>query len=98
MEWNFALSQPHQLGALLADAGFRDVSVTWEIRKVSFDSLEDCWAAMEAGSGLSGATYLALSTDDRQAVRDHVQRTLLPSNSDGPFAVGMEVLLGSGRR
>jgi hypothetical protein len=57
--------------------------VTREIRKVSFDSLEDYWAAMEAESGLSGATYLALSPDDQHAVREHVQRTLLPSDSDG---------------
>jgi ubiquinone/menaquinone biosynthesis C-methylase UbiE len=98
MEWNFALSQPHQLEALLVGAGFRDVFVTREIRKVSFDSLDDYWAAMEAGGGLSGATYLALLPDDRRAVRDRVQRTLLPSDSDGPFAVEMEALLGSGRR
>jgi len=58
----------------------------------------DYWAAMEAGGGLSGATYLALSPDDRQAVRDRVQRSLLSSDSDGPFSVEMEVLLGSGRR
>jgi ubiquinone/menaquinone biosynthesis C-methylase UbiE len=98
MEWNFALSQPRQLEAALFGAGFRDVLVIREIRKVSFDSLGDYWAAMEAGGGLSGATYLALSPDDRQAVRDRVQRTLLSSDSDGPFSVEMEVLLGSGRR
>src|SRR5215475_9394253 len=98
MEWNFALSQPRQLEAALLRAGFRDVLVTREIRKVSFDSLGDYWAAMEAGGGLSGATYLALSADDRQAVRDRIQRSLLSSDSDGPFSVEMEVLLGSGRR
>ena len=53
---------------------------------------------MEAGGGLSGATYLALSPDDRRAVRDEVRRELLPAESDGPFAVEMEMLLGSGRR
>ncbi len=98
MEWNFALSHPHQLEAVLLGAGFRDVLVTREIRKVSFDSLGDYWAAMEAGGGLSGTTYLALSPDDRQAVRDRVQRSLLSSDSDGPFSVEMEVLFGSGRR
>ena len=98
LEWNFALNDPHRLEALLLDAAFRDVCVTREMRKVSFDSLEDYWAAMEAGGGLSGATYLALAPDDRRAVRHEVRRGLLPSESDGPFAVETEVLLGRGRR
>lgn len=98
MAWNFALSEPHQLEALLLGAAFRDVAVRREIRQVSFDSLDDYWAAMEAGGGLSGATYRALSPDARRAVRDEVRRGLLPSESDGPFAVENEVLLGSGRR
>jgi SAM-dependent methyltransferase len=98
LAWNFALSDPHRLEALLLDAAFRAVSVRREIRQVAFDSLEDYWAAMEAGGGLSGATYLALSPDDRQAVRDEVRRGLLLAESDGPFAVENEVLLGSGRR
>jgi hypothetical protein len=53
---------------------------------------------MEAGGGLSGAAHCALSPDDRQAVRNQVRRSLLGSCADGPFAVEMEVLLGSGRR
>jgi ubiquinone/menaquinone biosynthesis C-methylase UbiE len=98
MAWNFALSEPRRLEGLLLDAGFRDVAVRREIRQVPFDSLDDYWAAMEAGGGLSGATYRALGPDDRQAVRDEVRRGLLPVESDGPFAVEMEVLLGSGRQ
>jgi SAM-dependent methyltransferase len=98
MAWNFALSEPHQLEALLLGAAFRDVAVRREIRQVSFDSLADYWAAMEAGGGLSGATYRALSPDAQRAVRDEVRRGLLPAESDGPFAVENEVLLGSGRR
>jgi hypothetical protein len=98
MAWNFALSHRHQLEALLLGAGFRDIAVSRELRQVSFGSLDDYWAAMEAGGGLSGAAYRALSPDDRQAVRDQVRRSLLRSRSDGPFAVDMEVLLGSGRR
>ena len=61
MAWNFALSAPHRLEALLRDAGFRDVAVRREIRQVPFDSLDDYWAAMEAGAGLSGAAYRALA-------------------------------------
>jgi SAM-dependent methyltransferase len=98
MGWNFALSEPHRLEALLLEAGFRDVAVSREIPQVSFGSLDDYWAAMEAGGGLSGAAYCALSPEDRQAVRDEVRRSLLGSRADGPFAVEMEVLLGSGRQ
>jgi len=96
--WNFALSEPHQLEALLRGAAFRNVAVTPEVRSIWFDSLEDYWAAIEAGGGLSGATYCMLSADDRRAVRDQVRRGLLPSQPDGPFAVEAEVLLGSGQR
>jgi hypothetical protein len=65
MAWNFALSHRHQLEALLLGAGFRDVAVSQESRQVSFGSLDDYWAAMEAGGGLSGAAYCTLSPNDR---------------------------------
>jgi hypothetical protein len=98
MSWNFALSHEHQLEALLLAATFSDVHVSRESRQISFDSLEDYWAAMEGGGGLSGATYLALSPDDRHAVREEVNRGLLPSGTDGPFTVEFEVMFGSGQR
>jgi SAM-dependent methyltransferase len=51
LAWNFALSEPHRLEALLCDAGFCDVAVRRELRQVPFDALDDYWAAMEAGGG-----------------------------------------------
>ena len=98
MGWNVTLGDPQALETLLFGADFRDVFVTREIRRFPFESLEDYWARMEAGGGLSGATYLALSPEDRRAVRDEVRRGLLPPQSDGPFSVEMEVLVGEGRR
>jgi ubiquinone/menaquinone biosynthesis C-methylase UbiE len=47
MSWNFTLSDPRALGALISGAGFREVSVTREIRAISFESREDYWATME---------------------------------------------------
>jgi hypothetical protein len=52
-------SHEHQLEALLRGATFCDVRVVRESRQISFDSLEDYWAAMEAGVGLSGASATA---------------------------------------
>jgi ubiquinone/menaquinone biosynthesis C-methylase UbiE len=98
MGWNFALSDPRALEALISDAGFREVSVTRELRAIPFESWEDYWATMEAGGGLSGATYMALSPQDRRVVKDEVERVLLASRSDGPFTVESEVLIGCGRR
>jgi len=98
MSWNFALSDSRALETLISGAGFREVSVTREIRAIPFESREDYWATMEAGGGLSGATYVALSPEDRRLVRNEVERILLPSRSDGPFAVESEVLIGCGRR
>jgi hypothetical protein len=98
MKWNVSLGNPRLLEAALSGARFRDVAVTREIRTFPFESLEDYWAPMEAGAGLSGAAYLALSPEDRRAVRDEVRRGLLPSPSGGAFSVDMEVLVGRGQR
>ena len=98
MSWNFALSEPQALETLISGASFGEVSVTREIRAIPFESREDYWSTMEAGGGLSGATYVALSQQDRRAVRDEVEGILLASRSDGPFAVESEVLIGCGRR
>lgn len=98
MGWNFALSDPRALETLISSAGFREVSVTRELRAIPFESRQDYWSTMEAGGGLSGATYVALSPEDRRVVRDEVEGVLLPSRSDGPFTVESEVLIGCGRR
>jgi SAM-dependent methyltransferase len=98
MGWNFALSDPRALETLISGAGFREVSVTRELRAIPFESREDYWATMEAGGGLSGATYVALSPEDRRVVRDEVESVLSASPSDGPFTVESEVLIGSARR
>jgi SAM-dependent methyltransferase len=98
MSWNFALSDPRALETLIAGAGFREVSVTREIRAIPFESREDYWSTMEAGGGLSGATYVALSPEDRRVVRDEVEHVFLASRSDGPFTVESEVLIGCARR
>jgi ubiquinone/menaquinone biosynthesis C-methylase UbiE len=99
MSRNFALSDPGSLETLISGAGFWEVSVTRELRAIPFESLEDYWATMEAGGGLSGATYVALSPEDRQVVRDEVECCiLLESRSGGPFTVESEVLIGCGRR
>lgn len=98
MGWNFTLSDPRALETLLSGASFREVSVTRKLRAIPFESREDYWATMEAGGGLSGATYVALSPEDRRVVRDEVERVLLASRSDGPFTVESEVLIGCGRR
>ncbi|HEU4342512.1 MAG TPA: methyltransferase domain-containing protein [Candidatus Binatia bacterium] len=98
MTWNFALSDPRALETSISGAGFREVSVTRELRGIPFESRQDYWSTMEAGGGLSGATYVALSPEERRVVRDEVERVLLASRSDGPFAVESEVLIGCGRR
>ena len=98
MSWNFELSDPRALESLISGAGFREVSVTRELRAIPFESLEDYWATMETGCGLSGATYVAVSPEDRRVVRDEVEHVLLASRSEEPFTVESEVLIGCGRR
>ena len=64
MGWNFALSDARALETLLSGAGFREVSVTRELRAIPFESREDYWATMEAGGGALGG-HIRGSVDRR---------------------------------
>lgn len=96
MGWNFAIRDAASLEALLSGAKLRDVSVTPILEPIRFESRQDYWASMEAGMGISGASYVALREGDRAVVRDEVERQI--GAKDTPFTVEAEVLIGSARR
>ncbi|HEY7141918.1 MAG TPA: class I SAM-dependent methyltransferase [Methylomirabilota bacterium] len=93
-----AMADADRLQALLARAGFSDVSVTPERRSVAFDSFEDYWEAVEAGASRIGQFYLGLPPGRRRAVREEVERGMAPFRSGGRLTLEAEAFIGRGVR
>ena len=90
------LADPDHLHWLLADAGFRDVSVVADTREIAFDSFDHYWTAIEAGAGRFGQFYLELPDDERRAVRDEVCGRMAQFESGGRLVLKAEALIGTG--
>ena len=87
-----------RLDALLRNAGFSDIEVHPESRLFSFASFDDYFSGTQAGADISGQEYVKLSADLQRAVREDVRLSFPDNGSRQPFAVEMEVLVGSGRK
>ncbi|SRR6266496_5014268 len=94
---SFALADSRQLEDLLTGAGFGDVHVERQSREGAFDSLDDYWAPIEAGTGSIPQVYLSLPESQRGAVRDEVTERLAKFQSDGRLVMSVEMLIASGR-
>jgi SAM-dependent methyltransferase len=70
-----------RLSELLMEAGFHEVSITPERRRIAFESFEDYWEPIEAGASRIGQFYLALPERRRRAVRVEVQTRMAPLRS-----------------
>jgi ubiquinone/menaquinone biosynthesis C-methylase UbiE len=90
------LADPDHLLWLLADAGFRDVSVVADTQEVAFDSFDHYWSAIEAGAGRFGQFYLELPDNERRAVRGEVSGRMAQFESDGRLVLKAEALIGAG--
>jgi ubiquinone/menaquinone biosynthesis C-methylase UbiE len=99
MFWRpFSIRDAGRLRTLFDGAGFRASATQSEFRKIEFASFDDYFAAMEQGATVSGQEYLRLPEDVQRAVRETVRCGLPQSVGGGPFAIEMEILIGSGRR
>ena len=94
---SFALADPDRLESLFAGAGFRDIHVVREIREGTIDSIADYWAPIETGVGSMPQAYVALSDEDRRAVRAEVTARLTQFESDGRLSITVEMLIARGR-
>ena len=97
VQLSFALADTWQLEHLLTGAGFRDVHVERQSREGAFDSFDDYWAPIEAGTGSIPQVYLSLSESQRRAVRDEVMQQLTKFQSGGRLVMSVEMLIASGR-
>ncbi|MCI0370375.1 MAG: methyltransferase domain-containing protein [candidate division NC10 bacterium] len=91
---SFSLADPRRLERVLAGAGFHDVRVSGETRKIVFESFKEYWEPVEAGGGRSGQVYRGLSEGTRQAVREEVGQRLSQFESDGRLVMEAEALFG----
>jgi len=94
---SFALSDAEHLERLMATAGFREITLTREVRETSFASFDDYWAPIEIGAGSLPQAYRALSEPYRRAVREDVHTRLARFESAGGLVMGLEMLIGAGR-
>ena len=85
-----------RLSALFEAAGFREVEVATEARRVAHPSFDAYFEPFEQGGASSGQAYVALPPDLRRAVREEVRRAL--GDTGGPVEVEVEVRIASGRR
>ncbi len=97
IQLSFALADPRRLVDLLSAAGFHDIRVERRRHEDAFDSFEDYWSPIEAGTGSIPQAYRALSETDRSAVREEVRARLLQFESAGRLVMSVEMLIGSGR-
>jgi hypothetical protein len=85
-----------RLSALFEAAGFREVEVATEARRVAHPSFDAYFEPFERGGASSGQAYVALPADLRRAVRQEVRRAV--GDTGGPVEVEVEVRIASGRR
>jgi hypothetical protein len=63
----------------------------------AFDSFDDYWAPIEAGTGSIPQVYLSLSEGQRRAVRDEVTEQFTKCQSGGRLVMSVEMLIATGR-
>jgi hypothetical protein len=96
VELSFSLADPTRLENLLISAGFQDVHVERQTRDGSFDSFEQYWEPIQAGTGSIPQIYLTLPDAARRAVRKEVRTRLAEFESGGRLRMSVEMLIGSG--
>lgn len=94
---SFALADTKRLERLFRTAGFRDVRVRREMRQGIFESFDDYWGPIEAGTGQMPQAYLALPEHSRRAVREDVRARLSAFESNGRLVMSVEMLIAAGR-
>jgi ubiquinone/menaquinone biosynthesis C-methylase UbiE len=93
----FSLRDADRLHLLFDSAGFREIQVADEIRKIGFASFDDYFSGIEQGATISGQEYVRLLEETRRLVREDVRHGLPAPDANGAFTIEMQLLIGSGR-
>jgi ubiquinone/menaquinone biosynthesis C-methylase UbiE len=91
-----ALGDPDRLRTLLSGAGFRDVSVTPERHRVSYESFDEYWEPIERGGSRLGQFYLGLPDRQRRMVRQQVFDRISPFRFGSRLDLEAEAFIGRG--
>jgi ubiquinone/menaquinone biosynthesis C-methylase UbiE len=94
---SFALHDAARLEALVAGAGFDNVSVERQTRGAVVGTFEDYWKPIEAGVGSIPQAYLALPNAERHQVREEVRSKLAGYETGGKLRLTVEMLVGVGQ-
>lgn len=86
---------PGEIAALLVAAGFDDVTESTLQVTSTYAGFDELWTGFLAGIGPAGAHCVALSPDDRSAVRAGVFRRL--GSPDGAFTLSATARCATGR-
>lgn len=97
LQLSFSLAEAKLLENLFAGAGFRDIQVERETRSGAYESFDDYWNPIEAGTGSQPQAYLSLPEQDRRAVRAEVTARVSKFESNGRLLIDTEMLVGRGR-
>jgi hypothetical protein len=97
VQLSFSLADPAGLECLLINAGFQDIRIEQHKREGAFDSFEEYWEPISAGTGSIPQVYLTLPGPERDMVRKEVRARLAEFQSEGQLRMSVEMLIASGR-
>jgi len=97
VQLSFSLADPTRVQELLTSAGFREIHVERQIREGEFDSFDEYWKPIQAGTGSIPQIYLTLPDAERRAVREEVSARLAKFKSGGRLRMSVEMLISSAR-
>jgi ubiquinone/menaquinone biosynthesis C-methylase UbiE len=92
----FSFGDEARLLSLVEGAGFRDVSIATESRRFEFPSFDAYFQPFEQGGGSTGQAFLALTDEQRRAVREELRREI--GDTGGPIGIEVDIRIASGRR
>jgi SAM-dependent methyltransferase len=92
----FPLCAPEPLRELFTQAGLCDVQVQWIDVRTTFRDFDDYWAPFLGGQGPAPSYAMALSDDNRSALRDRIRATL-PSAANGTIELAARAWAVRGR-
>ena len=93
----FTLGRVDALKALLQGAAFQEVTIASVRHRFEFESFDAFFGPVRQGLGSVGQLFRRLAPEAQKLVQYEVFGDVLGVAPDGPFAIEMEVLIGSGR-
>ncbi len=92
----FSLGDEVRLRTLFETAGFSDIEIASEMHRFTLPSFAAYFEPFERGGGSSGQAYVALTEDQRRAIRDELRHE--HGDTGGPIEIEVELRIASGQQ